>query len=60
MNRPATFKQADLTRALRALKAEGVKFGEVSIEVTGCITIRAAGHSPASEYDNWQAKKGQS
>lgn len=57
MKRPATFKQADLVRALRAAKVAGVQVGEFRIDANG-ITVTAAGQTPVSDYDRWQASQG--
>lgn len=57
MKRPAAFKQADLVRALRAAKVAGVQISEFRIDATG-ITVTAAGQTPASDYDRWQASQG--
>ena len=39
---PATFRQADVTRAVRAVVAAGVHIGRVEIDKTGKIVIVAA------------------
>lgn len=52
-----TFRQADLTRALRAAVAAGVKVAKVEIE-GGKITIHsetAVPAEPASDLDRWMA-----
>jgi hypothetical protein len=57
VKRLAIFKQADLVRALRAAKVAGVQVGEFRIDANG-ITVTAAGQTPASDYDRWQASQG--
>lgn len=56
MPRPGpTFRQADLTRVLKAATAAGVKVAKVEIEA-GKITIHseaAAPAEPASDLDRW-------
>jgi hypothetical protein len=56
MARPSAFKQADLVRALRAAKIAGVEVGGFRVDATG-ITVTAAGQSPASDYERWQASQ---
>jgi hypothetical protein len=58
MKTPAIFKQADLVRALRAAKAAGVEVGSYQIDRQGNIIVTAAGQTPASDYDRWQASQG--
>jgi hypothetical protein len=48
--RPCTFKQQDLTRALRAMLAAGIKIQRVEIEA-GKFTIISASESPQTSED---------
>ncbi|BBU55278.1 hypothetical protein [Mameliella alba] len=50
-NRPATIKQADLTRLLNAMQKAGVAIGKVTHEPNGTLTIYPAG-KPASSNSN--------
>jgi hypothetical protein len=56
----ATFRQADLQRALRAAKASGVEIDRIEIEpASGKIIIISKGVDPAgsgSPLDIWLAK----
>jgi hypothetical protein len=59
-NRPAAFRQIDLTRALRAAKAAGIDIARIEIDPDGRIVIIAAG-GPATAnagnaLDTWLAK----
>jgi len=58
--RPATFKQADLQRALRAARAAGVEVERVEIDAaTGRIIIVIARGTDAvngNALDDWLAK----
>ncbi|MFZ5693910.1 MAG: hypothetical protein ACOY5F_21965 [Pseudomonadota bacterium] len=38
--RPAAFKQSDVTRAIRGVRAAGVEVSEILINATGSIEIR--------------------
>jgi len=47
MNRPAKFRQVDVTRALRAAKAAGLEVTGYQIDAEGRIAITTAvGHIP--------------
>jgi hypothetical protein len=46
---PSTFRQQDVTRAVKAVVAAGVGIGRVEIDKTGKITIIAAGAEPHDE-----------
>jgi hypothetical protein len=48
--RPCTFKQQDVTRALRGAKAAGIEIQRVEID-NGKIIIVAAGDSPQTSED---------
>jgi hypothetical protein len=57
---PATFKQADIVRAVKAARACGLDVVRTEIGPDGRIVIvhqpeKAPG--PASEFDEWKAKK---
>jgi hypothetical protein len=59
-NRPAAFRQADLTRALRAVKAAGVNIARIEIDPGGRIIIIAAGREAAetdNPLDRWMASR---
>jgi hypothetical protein len=60
--RPLSFKQRDVTRAVRAAKAAGLPVHRVEIDPrTGCIVIdTGAGAAPMSggnELDRWLERK---
>jgi hypothetical protein len=67
--RPAKFRQADLTRALRAARAAGLEISKVEINADGGIVItNTVGYLPAvteesvvpkglSDYELWKAKR---
>jgi hypothetical protein len=46
---PSTFRQQDVTRAVRAVTAAGVGIARVEIDKAGKIIIIAAGSDPAGE-----------
>ena len=51
--RPATFRQADLVRALRAAKAAGVEIASIRIEaITGEILIIVASNTDTANAGN--------
>jgi hypothetical protein len=43
---PSTFRQQDVTRAVKAVAAAGVGIARVEIDKSGKITIIAAGREP--------------
>jgi len=49
--RPCTFKERDLTRALRGVKAAGIEIQRVSIDKAGTIIIEPASDSPRTSDD---------
>lgn len=49
--RPCTFKQQDLTRALRGTKAAGIKIRRIEIDNAGRITIVPTGDSSQTSED---------
>jgi hypothetical protein len=55
---PSTFRQTDVTRAVKAVAAAGVGIARVEIDKAGKITIIALGAEPraegkeANEWDN--------
>jgi hypothetical protein len=54
--RQATFRQVDLTRALRGAKAAGLRVSRVKIGVDGAIEI-LTGDAPVVEHDAFTAWK---
>ena len=56
---PMTFKQADLTRALRAARGAGVEIGTIEVTRDGTIRILTgpAAPLPTDHYDAWKAKR---
>ena len=57
--RPATFRQRDLTRAIRAVKAAGLSVGRVLVDKSGRIevTIGDPSHNATAlqERNEWDA-----
>lgn len=55
---PATFKQVDITRALRAVKAAGLDVVRTEIGADGKIVLHHSEVSsePATPFDEWKAK----
>ena len=49
--RPPTFRQQDVTRALRAARAAGVKVSRVEIDNGGKITLVAGDAEPVKPTD---------
>jgi hypothetical protein len=49
--RPPTFRQADVTRAVKAAKAAGIKVTRVEITKDGKIAIVTSEQVPADECD---------
>jgi hypothetical protein len=63
---PSTFRQQDVTRAVKAVVAAGVGIARVEIDRAGKITIIATSSSadPSNDLDGeleeWEARHGQS
>ena len=58
MARSAPFRQADLSRALKATVAAGLEIGRVEIDPSGKIVITTkqdASAEPGSDFDRWRA-----
>ena len=61
--RPSTFRQQDVTRAVKAVIATGVGIARVEIDKTGKIIIITGettdqpGRSSDNDLDNWIAKR---
>jgi hypothetical protein len=62
---PSTFRQQDVTRAVKAVTAAGVRIARVEIDNTGKITIIAATAAEAAqqsdldlELKDWEARHG--
>jgi len=58
--RPAPFKQTDVTRALKAAQAAGLKPSRVEIDSAGRIVVGFDGAAPAepsNPFDHWKAKR---
>lgn len=51
MTKPATFRQSDLTRALKAAAAAGVRVGCYEIKPDGSVRVWAEGEAPAPKRD---------
>ena len=62
MSRPATFKQADLQRAIKAFKAEGLPVCGGEITADGKISILTTppikADVPADTYGGWKKQRG--
>jgi hypothetical protein len=54
----STFRQTDLTRAVRAVEAAGMKVTRVEIDPDGRIILQSGGAPavPSSELDGWLEK----
>lgn len=50
--RPYTFKQQDVTRALRGAKAAGMNIQRVEIDQAGKIILVTAGETPSAPVDD--------
>lgn len=50
---PSTFRQQDVTRAVKAVAAAGVGIARVEIDKAGKITIIALGAEPRGEGLGW-------
>jgi hypothetical protein len=64
---PSTFRQQDVTRAVKAVTAAGVRIARVEIDKTGKITIIVSTPAEAEQHDvldlerrDWEARHGQS
>ena len=60
---PSTFKERDLTRAVRAVLKAGVCVRGATVDAEGKISViigDAEGEMPASELDRWLGKRGRS
>ena len=59
---PATFKQSDVMRAVKAVRAAGLEVIKTKIGPDGCIVLvhKAEGRAPAAPtpYDEWKASNG--
>lgn len=61
MTRRASFSQADVERAARALKAVGEQIGSVQVNADGSFRILTAveiAAEPASELERWRQNRG--
>jgi hypothetical protein len=63
---PSTFRQQDVTRAVKAVSAAGVGIARVEIDKSGkivIVTISAANVAPEGDLDlelqEWEARHGQ-
>jgi hypothetical protein len=60
---PSTFRQADVTRAIRAARAGGVDIGRIEIATDGRIVIIAGTAAPSDaldrELEDFQVRHGQ-
>ena len=59
---PQTFRQGDMTRALRAAKAAGLEVAKVEVDpISGKIvimTIAGGTNEPTTDLDKWLARHG--
>ncbi|MEI9403386.1 hypothetical protein [Mesorhizobium argentiipisi] len=55
--RAASFRQVDVSRAIKAAASAGMKVARVEIDPTGKIVVVAVGQAPepANELDKWMA-----
>jgi hypothetical protein len=62
---PSTFRQRDVTRAMKAAHAAGVDIERIRVEITraGSIIVTSAGTAPQDDLDRelaeWEARHGQ-
>ena len=52
-NRPASFKQVDVTRAVKCAVAAGVSVGRVEVKPDGTVIVFAGTIDPASSPNPW-------
>jgi len=61
MARPSTFKQVDVSRAVRATKAAGLEIARIDIAPDGRISVVTTAlntpPTPDSPFDAWKAKQ---
>ena len=58
--KPVSFKQADVSRAVKGVKAAGVPIGRVEILPDGRIIVCSdapAAPEPVSAFDTWKGKR---
>ena len=62
---PSTFRQSDVTRAIKAVVAAGVDIERIRVEITkvGSIIVTSVGIAPQDDLDRelaeWEAYHGQ-
>ena len=57
---PATFRQSDLTRAIKAAKAAGIEVVRIEVDKDGKIAIitgRGGDTAQANDLDAWMSKR---
>jgi acylphosphatase len=57
--RPSTFRQADISRAVKAAQTAGLAIGKVEVAPDGTIRVIVASTpelSPANSFDQWKSK----
>jgi hypothetical protein len=57
--RPSTFRQADVSRAVKAAQTAGLTIGKVEVAPDGTIRVIVANApelSPANPFDQWKSK----
>ena len=59
---PATFRQSDLTRAIRAAVKAGVRVTGATVDAEGKISLTIGGEQPVqqTDLDRWLGKWGRS
>lgn len=61
MTKPARFTQADVQRFIRALKAEGIPIGSITLTADGIKALTPdAEERPVSALEAWRRKHGPS